>query len=380
MRIPWWGKLGALALVTLAALAAATSWAGSQPGGSAYNTIVIYFYPNDYQPEQQYIDQIDPTVANVQQWYGAQVGKTFVTSPVVVVRGQHNSAWYSTAVWTNVLTELRDRGYADYCGQRTVMIFVASSIPFTGGGSCDPAYTAEWGGVAMWPDSIFDQMLGKPPPSGSEWCWTPDCSRGVIAHELGHAFTLPHPEGCGVTWPDYCALTVMWSWWNYPNAGLLDLKVAPEKQTLANSPFFSVSSATSSATATPAPSPTPTPSEPASASSTSSATATPKPSPTPTPTPSAPDTVAPAVTIVKPGDRSVIRSRWLQVKAAANDNVGVTEVQLYVDSQMVFTTTAANLEYAWDTLRVAKGTSIKVTVRAQDGAGNVSAAEVTVSK
>ncbi len=88
----------------------------------------------------------------------------------------------------------------------------------------------------------------------------------------------------------------------------------------------------------------------------------------------------PAVTIVKPANQSLVRGRWLRVSAAASDNVGVVEVELYIDSQLVFTTTAANLDYGWDSLRVARGTSINVTVRALDGAGNSSAAEVTVAK
>lgn len=388
MRLPWWGKLGLLAILSLSVLTGA-GWATSLARTPTANkTVVIYFYPNDYQADQTYVGQIDPAVGAVRQWYADQVGATFTADGVITVRGSGDSAWYKcnktdcgwAAVWTNVLLDLQSKGYW-FCGDTTYMIFVHSSIPFTGGGSCDPAYTADRGGVAMWTETVFDQMLGLPPPLGSEWCWTPDCSLGAVAHELGHSFSLPHLDcGGAVSWDD-CARSVMFAWWSYPNVGLLDLGVAPEKRTLANSPFFS-GSASSSATPTssPSPSPTPTPSESSSASSTFSATATPKPSPTPTPTPSAPDTLAPAVTIVKPANQSLVRGRWLQVAAAASDNVGVVEVQLYIDSQLVLTTTAANLDYAWDTLRVARGTSIKVTARALDGAGNSSAAEVTVAK
>ncbi len=360
MRLPWWGQFGALALITLSALAAASSWAGNLTGSSAYDTIVIYFYPNDYQPSQQYIDQIDPSMANVRDWYAAQLdGKTFTAQPVVVVQGQRKADYYNAGgVWTPVLTELRDRHYTDYCGFHTTLVFVAGSLNFVGGGgSCDAAYSGSDGGIAMLNETLFDQY-------GASF-------RGIIAHELGHAFTLPHPLGCGSgNDPAYCSQTVMWGWWTWPNIGLLDLAVAPEKQALAGSPFFSAASGSSSptATATPVSSLTATP------------TATPAATATATPTPSGPDTVPPVVTIVKPANQSLVRGRWLRVSAAASDNVGVTDMQLYIDSQLVFTVPAANLDYAWDTLGVTRGTSISVTVRALDGAGNSSAAEVTVAR
>ncbi len=53
---------------------------------------------------------------------------------------------------------------------------------------------------------------------------------------------------------------------------------------------------------------------------------------------------------------------------------------LYIDSQLVFTTESASLDHKWDLRGVARGSSLTVTVKAFDEAGNSSVAEVSVSK
>ncbi|MCH7836198.1 MAG: hypothetical protein IH864_04955 [Chloroflexi bacterium] len=292
---------------------------------------VVYFYPSDQEPNREYIAQIDGTMAGIQGWYGTQVGSTFSVDPVQVIRGQRNTANYGQGgeIWGAVLREL---GY--YCGTGIHVIFVHPSIPFTGGGSCDPTYeSGSGGGTTMF-------MEGH--------------AIGILAHELGHAFALPHPQGCGTTTePTYCGDTVMWGWWGYPNVGLLDLKVAPEKQTLASSPFFSVPMEGG---------PDGTP------DSTTDGTG------------DEPDTVAPTVNIVSPSDGARVKGRWLKVRAEGSDNVRVAEMELYIDSQLVFSTTGANLDYRWDMRGTARGSSLTVTVNARDEAGNSSAVQLTVSR
>ncbi len=60
--------------------------------------------------------------------------------------------------------------------------------------------------------------------------------------------------------------------------------------------------------------------------------------------------------------------------------VGVAKIELYIDSQLVFTTESASLDHKWDTRGVARGSSLTVTVKAFDEAGNSRVAEVSVSK
>jgi hypothetical protein len=152
----------------------------------------------------------------------------------------------------------------------------------------------------------------------------------------------------------------MWGWWGYPNVGLLDLKVAPEKQTLASSPFFSVPAGDGSSG---------TGAEGAGGGGTGGGD-----------TGAEVDTVAPTVNILRPSNGDIVRGRWLRVAAEGTDNVGVAEMQLYIDSQLVFSTTGANLDYKWDMRGTARGSSLTVTVNARDEAGNSSAVQVTVSR
>jgi hypothetical protein len=133
--------------------------------------------------------------------------------------------------------------------------------------------------------------------------------------------------------------------------------VAPEKQALASSPFFSVPAGDGSS-GTP--------------DGTSDGTGD--------GTGGEPDTVAPTVKIVNPSDSAVVRGRWLRVRAEGTDNVGVAKMELYIDSQLVFTTETASLNHKWDMRGVARGSSLTVTVKAFDEAGNSSVAEVSVSK
>lgn len=225
-------------------LFALVAWTPGSAEASSPVVVPIYFYPNDHVPDQRYIDQIAPQTANVKRWFKHQVRKTFTSGDTIIIRGDHDSGWYKcspdecgwAAVWSNVLGELSNKGYPA-CQGHVIMVFVAAPISFSGGASCDDRYSGSPnGGIAMYAETIFDPTFGIPIPD-CWWC-TPDAMTGSIAHELGHAFSLPHPEECPVSWPSYCDETVMWAWWNYPNVGLLDLNVAPEKTTLTSSPFF----------------------------------------------------------------------------------------------------------------------------------------------
>ena len=192
-------------LVFLATLLAVSAASASPPRV----VDVVYFYPRDQEPSTDYIAEIDPAMADIQGWYETQVGSTFSLSAVKVVRGRYDASAYQGNIWGGVLTEL---GY--YCGTGVHVIFAHPSLPFMGGGSCDPVYeSGSGGGTAMISE-------------GS--------SLGGWAHELGHAFALPHPN-CAV---DDCGATVMYAHWGYPTVGLLDTATAPEISSLQASPWF----------------------------------------------------------------------------------------------------------------------------------------------
>ncbi|KQV56444.1 MULTISPECIES: S8 family serine peptidase [unclassified Duganella] len=81
------------------------------------------------------------------------------------------------------------------------------------------------------------------------------------------------------------------------------------------------------------------------------------------------DTTRPTVAIASPGASSTV-SGIATVTANASDNVGVTRVELKVNSTVVASDTAAPFSFAWDTKGVINGMAT-LTAVAYDAAGNV---------
>jgi hypothetical protein len=67
-----------------------------------------------------------------------------------------------------------------------------------------------------------------------------DAQVGTVAHELGHAFGLPHPTDDGTQSgdPNYWLSTLMAVSWDFPNVVLIDSIANPEKTLLFQHPFF----------------------------------------------------------------------------------------------------------------------------------------------
>jgi hypothetical protein len=193
-------RLAAIAAAIILALI--VSSVSALPAGRQVSTTVsvVYFVPSDQQPNDYPADLI---MADVQGWYGVQVGSTFDVGSVQVVKGRKTAAEYQDNIWGDILREL---GY--YCGTGVHVIIVHQSISFVGGGSCDPDYqSSSAGGTAMIAEEFF-----------------PDNRPSVVAHEMGHAFALPHST-CD---------SLMGCPWLYPNVGLLDVEIAA----LQASPYF----------------------------------------------------------------------------------------------------------------------------------------------
>ncbi len=90
------------------------------------------------------------------------------------------------------------------------------------------------------------------------------------------------------------------------------------------------------------------------------------------------DTTAPGVSISAPANGATV-SGTTTVRATASDNVGVTQVEFYVDGALVHTDSTAPYEFAWDTTTVSSATH-SISARAYDAAGNAgTSAGVTVT-
>ena len=98
-------------------------------------------------------------------------------------------------------------------------------------------------------------------------------------------------------------------------------------------------------------------------------------------TPSTTDTTPPTTSISSPANGATV-SGTVTVNATASDNVGVTQMQLFIDGTLVASNTSAtSLSFSWSTPSVANG-SHTIVSKAFDAAGNVgtsSTVTVTVS-
>ena len=90
------------------------------------------------------------------------------------------------------------------------------------------------------------------------------------------------------------------------------------------------------------------------------------------------DTQAPSVSLTNPTDSSSVSGN-VSIQASASDNVGVTQVEFYVDGTLRATDTSSSYAYSWDTSQEANGDHT-ILAKAYDAAGNVGmSSQITVT-
>ena len=110
---------------------------------------------------------------------------------------------------------------------------------------------------------------------------------------------------------------------------------------------------------------------------------TPTPTPTPSPTPTG-DTTPPTTSITSPSAGSTV-SNTTTISATASDNVGVSQIEFYIDGVLRGTDTTSPYSYSWDTTNGGTHACIgahthTLQTRAYDAANNQgSSASVTVN-
>src|SRR5260221_5653904 len=80
------------------------------------------------------------------------------------------------------------------------------------------------------------------------------------------------------------------------------------------------------------------------------------------------DTTPPTVVITSPANGSTVSSKGTRITVSATDNVGVTQVCIYIDGILQSTLTSAPYTYTWDTRRVSSG-SHTITAKGLEAAG-----------
>ena len=80
------------------------------------------------------------------------------------------------------------------------------------------------------------------------------------------------------------------------------------------------------------------------------------------------DSEAPSVNIFSPGSGNSV-SGLVRVDVNASDDVGVTEVSLYANGQLIGTDGTVPYQFSWDSKQVADG-AVTLSARAVDAQGN----------
>ena len=205
-----------------------------------------YLITSDYAYVQDEYDEVIRSMKEIQGWYQAETGgKTFhLTTPdsAIVVNLPNTSAYYNVEYWGRILGDLGNLGYAVWDAGKINVYFIKGG----GGVALAAQFCGTDCGVAMigmdiYPQFNTGQFFTCPNVPGGAAAW-PCTPLGAAAHEIGHAFGLPHPIGN----PSTAAVanhSLMQTHWNYPY-NFAPASESPwgilteERLTLLSNPFF----------------------------------------------------------------------------------------------------------------------------------------------
>lgn len=214
----------------------------------------IYLVPQDRSARGDYKAAIADVALHLQDFYQKQLGgdNAFaLNEPIVeVVQTNHTASWYQTNptrpngqspnvwFWENALTDgLSAVGgfFNDPNNRWIIYIDAEAACGQISGGTSGVALMASNDLRGLTGQSNVPNCAGSFVETGGKYRWL-----GGAAHELGHAFNLPHPPGCDAPTSacqggTLAAHSLMWlAYAAYPNTYFL----AADKQTLLASGFF----------------------------------------------------------------------------------------------------------------------------------------------
>lgn len=207
----------------LIALALAGGMQASAQVVHVYTYIVV---PSDLTWSQQEVDSVTLAMRDIQAWFQFRTcGSTFnLPDPfqVQIYNCQHDRAYYDDDWWGLLLPEMQAAGVPVWESDHILALWIKGvSGAGIGLGAhwcndyCGVAMASVEGWPAFNPGTYCDACPGNSNSSGSVWPCVP---RGTMAHELGHAFGLPHSEddSYGGANNGLTAHSVMQQHWHFP--------------------------------------------------------------------------------------------------------------------------------------------------------------------
>jgi hypothetical protein len=214
---------------------------------SQHRVEYYYLYTNEFTPVEEELEAITAALFDVQAWYQvATGGLTFVISnpnaPIIMAL-DHNSAFYSSNFVGLIYEELYNNGGPlDEEGDVIKLFFVKGGGGMAAGANaCNFTGGTAWIGMDIFPEFNTGDYFDCPDGEGGDaWPCTP---LGGIAHELGHTFSLPHPDTYNPL--DIALHSVMQSHWLYPYYYATEDEdpwsiLSVERETMQGCPFLAI--------------------------------------------------------------------------------------------------------------------------------------------